>query len=386
MPLCTNLIAPTDEEVVAQARDISWNPIANADGYKLTISGSSTTINNITDYDFTGTTYVFPNDFTQGEVVTVTITPYNEVGDAIGCTSESFTIRPVPSCTNLVSPLNNAAQVSVMTDVSWNASFDADGYRISVGTSPNGTDIVNNEDVASLTSYTFANDLPSETLIYVTIVPYNTSGDAVGCTSDSFETEVIAPSCSALMSPANGETEVNLESPITWEEVEKTDGYRISIGTTSGGTDIVNDLDMGTLTSYSHNTEFPFDTEIFVTITPYNSAGAAVACESQSFTTMVPEDNTKYGFSPDGDGINEYWHIENIEYYPENIVTIYNRWGDAVFTIDNYDNGGSVFRGDANLKTKMGAGQLPTGTYFFHIQIEGETILKKTKGYVVIKR
>jgi len=386
VPLCTNLIAPTDGEVVAEVYDISWTEIVDADGYKLTISGSSTTTNNVTDFDFTGTTYVFPNDFTQGEVVTVTITPYNEVGDAIGCTSESFTIRPIPSCTNLVSPIHNATNVSVMSDISWDAAFDADGYRISVGTSANGTDIVNNEDVASLTSYTFGEDLPSETLIYVTVVPYNTSGAAVGCTSDSFETEVIIPECTSLSSPFNGETEVDLESTIVWEEIEKTDGYRLSIGTTPAGTDIVNNQDMGAATSYSHTTEFPFDTQIYVTIISYNLAGDAIQCEEQSFTTLVPEDNTKYGFSPDGDGINEYWHIENIEYYPENVVMIYNRWGDAVFRVDNYDNGQNVFRGEANMKTKMGAGTLPAGTYFFNIQIEGETILKKTKGYVVIKR
>ncbi|TMM59438.1 BspA family leucine-rich repeat surface protein [Maribacter algarum] len=386
VPVCTNLTTPANGAVVAQARDISWNAIANANGYKLTISGSNTTINNITDFEFVGTTYVFPNDFTQGEVVTVTIIPYNEVGDAVGCTSESFTIRPVPNCTNLVSPSNNVGQVSVMTDISWNPSFDADGYRISVGTSPNGTDIINNEDVASLTSYTFGQDLPSETLIYVTITPYNTSGDADGCTSESFTTEVIAPSCTELSSPFNGEVDIPLESTISWNEVEKTDGYRISIGTTSGGTDIVNNQDMGAETSYSHIGEFPFDTQIYVTIIPYNSAGDAVQCEDQSFTTLVPEDNTKYGFSPDGDGINEYWHIENIEYHPENTVMIYNRWGDAVFRIDNYDNGQNVFRGEANMKTKMGAGTLPAGTYFFDIQIEGENILRKTKGYVVIKR
>ncbi|WP_291868715.1 BspA family leucine-rich repeat surface protein [Maribacter sp.] len=386
VPLCTNLIAPADQGIVAEVNDISWNAISGANGYKLTISATNTTANNVTELVVTETSYVFPNDFNQGEIVTVTIKPYNEVGDAIGCTPESFTIMSIPSCTSLVSPLNNATEVAVTTDISWNASLDADGYRISVGTSANGTDIVNEEDVASLTNYTFAENLPSETLIYITITPYNIAGDADGCSSESFETEITVPQCTVLMSPANGETNVPLENIINWNEVEETDGYRISIGTTSGGNDIVDNQDVGSSTSYQHNGEFPFDTEIFVTIIPYNTKGDAIQCEPQSFTTIIPEDETKYGFSPDGDGINDYWHIENIQYYPENIVTIYNRWGDTVFRIENYDNGSSVFQGDANLKTKMGAGRLPSGTYFFNIQIEGESILKKTKGYVVIKR
>ncbi|MGB6150651.1 MAG: BspA family leucine-rich repeat surface protein [Pricia sp.] len=386
VPLCTNLSAPMNGAVVAGANEISWNAIAEADGYRLSIAAGNTTSNNITDLDVVTTSYVFPNDFGQGEVVTVTIIPYNEIGDAIGCSSESFTIRPLPSCISLAVPLNGATEVPVTTDIDWEADSDADGYRISVGTAPNGTDIVNNEDVASLTSYTFAEDLPSENLIYITIVPYNTSGDAVGCTSESFETEVIVPNCTALLSPFTNETEVPLDTGISWEETEKTDGYRLSLGTSPGGSDIVNNQDVGAVTSYRHTEELPFGTEIYVRVIPYNSKGDAVQCEPQSFTTEIPEDETKYGFSPDGDGINEYWHIENIQYHPENIVTIYNRWGDAVFKIANYDNTGNVFRGEANQMTKMGAGTLPAGTYFFTIEVEGESILKKTKGFLVLKR
>ncbi len=386
VPSCTNLTTPMNGDVVSAINEISWNAVDDTDGYTLTITGSNTTANNETDLDVTGTTHTFANDFESGEVVTITIIPYNEVGDAIGCTTESFTVRPIPMCTNLSSPLHNATEVSVMTDISWNPSVDADGYRISVGTSVNGTDIVNNEDVLSLTSYTFSENLPSESLIYVTITPYNTSGDAIGCTAESFETEIIIPECTQLSSPFNGETDVALENSISWEEVEKTDGYRLSLGTSPGGSDILNNQDMGTNTSYTPNQEYPFGTQIYVTITPYNSKGDAIQCNEQFFTTVIPEDETDYGFSPDGDGINDYWHIDNIEYYPENVVMIYNRWGDAVFEIKNYDNNSAVFRGEANLKTKMGAGQLPEGTYFFHIQIEEENILNKTKGYVVIKR
>ncbi len=188
------------------------------------------------------------------------------------------------------------------------------------------------------------------------------------------------------MSPANGETNVPLESTITWEDVDKTDGYRISIGTSPDTNDILDNLDMGIATQYTHGEEFPFNTEIYVTIIPYNSVGEAMACDQQSFITLTPEDETKYGFSPDGDGINEYWHIEHIEYYPENVVSIYNRWGDMVFQIKNYDNASNVFSGIANMSTKLGADQLPTGTYFFNIEIDGETILRKTQGFLVLKR
>ena len=386
IPQCTSLISPTDGEIVVSATEISWNAIDDANGYRITVTGGSSTENNVTDFEVTGTTYAFPNNFEEGETVNVTIVPFNEVGDAIGCPTESFTILPIPECTNLVLPLNGSEDVSVSTDLEWNPSEFAEGYRISVGTSPNGTDIVNNEDVASLTSYTFADDLLSETTIYVNIIPYNASGDAIGCSPDSFTTEVVIPDCTALISPFNGETDVPLEATISWETIEKTNGYRISLGTTNGGTDILDNLDVGLETSYTHPNEFPFGTRIYVNIVPYNTAGDAVECNEQSFTTVVPEDDTKYGLSPDGDGINDYWHIDNIQYYPENTVFIYNRWGDLVFQMNNYDNSGNVFRGEANKLTKLGAGQLPEGTYFFVIQVPNDNILKSTKGYVILKR
>tara|TARA_R110002051_G_scaffold181460_1_gene251043 strand:+ start:133153 stop:140220 length:7068 start_codon:yes stop_codon:yes gene_type:complete len=387
IPTCTNLSAPINGAVVSNATSITWNAVDGANGYRVSITANNTTDNNISNFEVTsGNTYNFPNSFNQGEIVTVTIIPFNELGDAVGCTSESFTILPIPQCTTLTNPLIGATEVSILTDIEWNPSTYADGYRISVGTTPNGRDLVDNRDVASLTSFTFSEDLPSETLIYVTIIPYNDSGEAIGCTSENFETEIIIPDCTTLSSPFNGETDVPLEPNISWVEVNTASGYRLSIGTTPNGTDIVNNIENGVSTNYQITQELPFNTQIYVNIIPYNSKGDAIACEAQSFITLSPEDDTKYGFSPNGDGINEYWQIENIQYYPKNEVFIYNRWGDLVFKIADYNNNDNVFRGEANQMSRLGAGELPNGTYFFHIQIDGETILKKTKGYVVIKR
>ena len=97
-------------------------------------------------------------------------------------------------------------------------------------------------------------------------------------------------------------------------------------------------------------------------------------------------DNTRYGFSPDGDGINEFWEIDTIENYPNNSVSIFNRWGDLVFEIEGYNNTSRVFRGIANRKRSLGGDQLPEGTYFFKIRTSGPNSLRKTEGFLVLKR
>ncbi len=100
-------------------------------------------------------------------------------------------------------PNCDAALASDLTDfpidgtLTWSgASGIPTGYKISVGSSSGGTDIANNVDVMAATSYALMG-LMNSTTYYVTIVPYNDNGDAMGCTEQTFET--IAPP------PANDE-------------------------------------------------------------------------------------------------------------------------------------------------------------------------------------
>lgn len=80
------------------------------------------------------------------------------------------------------------------------------------------------------------------------------------------------------------------------------------------------------------------------------------------------------GFSPNGDGINDVFTIEGIEDFPENVLTIYNRWGNLVFHTKGYNNTwGGVWQGQ----------QLPDGTFFYLLEDgEGDTF----SGYLQLHR
>ena len=72
------------------------------------------------------------------------------------------------------------------------------------------------------------------------------------------------------------------------------------------------------------------------------------------------------GFSPNGDGFNEVFKIENIQRFPDNTLQIYNRWGNLVFETSGYNN---TWDG-----THRGA-DLPDGTYFYLLTINpGEKV------------
>ena len=65
-------------------------------------------------------------------------------------------------------------------------------------------------------------------------------------------------------------------------------------------------------------------------------------------------------FSPNGDGINDTWLIRGLEEFPEATVTVYNRWGEAIFYSDSAKK--TVFDGFYN------EAPLPVGNYAFIIQ------------------
>ncbi len=85
------------------------------------------------------------------------------------------------------------------------------------------------------------------------------------------------------------------------------------------------------------------------------------------------------GISVSVNGKNDFLRIRNIELYPNNQVTIFNRWGDRVFDMPGYDNDQKSFRGESN---QTGT-KLPSGTYFYSIDLGDGSV--NTTGYLVIK-
>ena len=77
--------------------------------------------------------------------------------------------------------------------------------------------------------------------------------------------------CPALLSPVEGATNVPVESSISWEPVVGVTGYIISIGTSPGDTDIVNEQQVGNDTSFTPPQGLPQLTTVYVTLTLFFS-------------------------------------------------------------------------------------------------------------------
>lgn len=86
---------------------------------------------------------------------------------------------------------------------------------------------------------------------------------------------------------------------------------------------------------------------------------------------------------------NEYFKITGLEKYPDNEVTIFNRWGVEVFKTTAYDTKGNVFSGlsDGRVTIKKKK-ELPEGTYFYVVRrTDPETGKRLTNaGYLYLTR
>ena len=106
-------------------------------------------------------------------------------------------------------------------------------------------------------------------------------------------------------------------------------------------------------------------------------------CSTQDITIEVAGDIIVYNaISPNGDNKNEFLLIQYIEAIPEtkeNKVMIFNRWGDIVFEVENYDNTDNVFRG-----INSSGNDLPAGTYFYRIKFASG--LEEKTGFIALRK
>jgi gliding motility-associated-like protein len=109
-----------------------------------------------------------------------------------------------------------------------------------------------------------------------------------------------------------------------------------------------------------------------LTVTSDNNCGTD---ESTVFVRVYNKIIIPSTFTPNNDGVNDIWNIEALETYPQGTITIYTRNGKQVFQSKGY---GKPWDG------KLNGALLPTGTYYYVIDLKNET--PKLSGWVLLVR
>ncbi len=260
--------------------NITWNPITGANSYRITIGTTpkgddfdNITLGNVTAYQLT-------NELAVNTKYYVTIYGVNATNIDIACISIEITTRPELTCTTQVV----SGRILVRPPINWVFTPGVVSYDLTIGTTPKGTDFLD-VSLGNVNTYTPTNDLQNDTKYYVTIYGLSPVGERIGCHSIEFTTVPLSPACPTITAPVAGATSVALQPSIEWNKVVGATNYRVTVGGTLGGSDIVNS-NIGDVDSFTFTSDLLNNTQYYVTIYASNAGGESVGCSSISFTTI----------------------------------------------------------------------------------------------------
>jgi len=384
VPPCTQISTPAQGDVgVSTFTEFTWDPAPTATGYVLSI-GTSLGGRDILDNENVGnvTEYELDIELPGAQDIFVALIPYNDQGLNGSCTNVMFTTAQVdpPSCTEIINPFDGDVLVSVTANITWIRDFRATGYRMTVYERDlNGILIWDEMDVGNGTNAK-PPDFKPRTRYYITIIPYNEGGAAVGCTPISFTTgdPPPLPDCTQLISPRNNSTSIATDAALEWEDIAGVDGYVLSVGTSPGDWDIVNALDVGSTNTYSFSEPLPLGTTIYVSLVPYDGTRQGESCRIESFTTAGPdpelvEEFIPRFFTPNNDGFNDVWAVSPSEDISIQDISVFNRYGQLIKRLSPNQGWDGTYNGR----------NLPSDSYWYSIKLSDGPSLR---GYFALKR
>jgi gliding motility-associated-like protein len=85
----------------------------------------------------------------------------------------------------------------------------------------------------------------------------------------------------------------------------------------------------------------------------------------------IIEIDVSQALTPNGDGINDTWVIYNIENHPNNIVRVYNRWSNEVFSARGYQNDWDGRHVKSNGSVGSNSLLPEASSYYYQIDLDG---------------
>jgi gliding motility-associated-like protein len=300
-------------------------------------------VNQADTYQWTG-----PNGFTSNEeypVVTAAAQAansgkYTVTATSLGCPStSSTTVEVYPKVAGVISndtticegtsAVLSVAQSQGETNISWTPTTGLDNYSAAtVNASPSQT-----------TTYTATlsngcNSITAEVTVKVLQKPVASAGPAKTITQ--------------------GES-VKLEGTVKGDSVTYYWTPAAYLDNPNSLTPMASPVENTTYTLHAQNN--------------YNCGGDT----SNVFIRVYQKLTIPNTFTPNNDGVNDYWDIKNLNTYPECSVLVFDRYGRQVYQSNGYNK---------SWDGTYDSSKLPTGTYYYIIDLKNDT--PKISGWVLI--
>lgn len=288
-----NWTAPTG----ATGYNVQYRVVGSCDWTDLVgnpVSAASATITGLTQ----NTAYQVQVQALNGVVQSVYSHIPNAAGSGSGYASAG-SFSTTPNCASTVTGLSSAALTPESATISWTASTTPPGngyeyYYSTNSTAPISTVTPSGSVGAGVTTANLSGLTPSTQYYYWVRGNCNGTDKGVWSSSANFTTLGLCPTVTA---PASSATGVSVTPTITWTAINGAAGYKLKVGTTSGGNDVLDmDIAGGASNSYTITTPLNFATTYYYSVTGYtaNITGPATACTVRSFQTVCSSTGLPY--------------------------------------------------------------------------------------------
>lgn len=225
----TTPVAASASAFSQTAFNANWGAVTGAASYQLDVA---------TDNLFAGILVAYNNLSVAGTTQAVTgltagVTYYYRVR-AVNAGGTSANSNVITAITVPGSPTATAATTLTASSffANWNAVTGATGFRIDVGTTSGGTDVLNNFDVGNVVTYNVTG-LLAGTNYYFQVRAYNANGTSGNSNIISTSTVVAAPVLSSVAIPTQGNNAVGISiiPTLTWLASTGANNYDYQVST-----------------------------------------------------------------------------------------------------------------------------------------------------------
>lgn len=255
--------------------------------------------------------------------------------DSLKGLADLTTLSLIPFPKNFLWDLNEFGDlvVNYFPDTIFEQKFNIN-YRL--------CDTLNNCDTATILVNVIENQPPKTTTIFFTFVE-NTSSYEIDVLENVIDADgVDLTSLTILKQPNHGSSLVNLKNQVKYNAGMQSSDYES-------------------------------DTIL------YQICDSSCMCVSDNIVIQFPQKEKIIiyeGFSPNGDGINDVWTIDNLVDYDSSQIQIFNRWGSVVYESE------SLFHDTLGIWDGQDA---PEGVYYYVIKPFNEE-LESITGTIVLQR
>ena len=186
-----------------------------------------------------------------------------------------------PACASVLSPTSGATGLNTLFTISFGRVAAAQGYRLYLDTVAAPTRLLAALPEDSL-SYPLRTPLQGGKQYYLTVEPYNTSGQANGCAETIFTVSAQPPACPQVLSPLPGDS-VDRSFVVRWQDSAALQlSYQVRVGPTNPPTQVVGDSITGGSFIVPNQ---PGNAHLFVQVLAQSNNGLSAGCPAISVIT-----------------------------------------------------------------------------------------------------